>query len=367
MASLAAAPAARYAHRILSGACSRPLQVSCPLVSVSPLRLDGGSHRSAHLAPCVGSHASPAAPRLPSGASQARCRARWGGPLFQDQRFVARIRINRFTGLKAQKIGVKKTEWQIAAEKEFLAYRQKGIDHNALLYGLTEDDVKGLTPQMRQLLTLRNGTTEDISKWRKQQHIRKFQDRPFGSNSPACRVACLTEKILRLREHMLRHPKHGLGKIMMNIYIAKRQKTMKRLYKTDFVLYRHVCKELGLRCIRFAIPNPFDNQRNINPQAVDGDQAKFVIRQRMYRRHNRPRHLRDPDKGRIIRFTRHPAERVPESHGQAPKTPQQVSIAFPYGVKEDRVQGKQVLWNPTAPGRGYWPASHRVIGGPTPK
>mmetsp|Transcript_124241 Transcript_124241/g.264832 ORF Transcript_124241/g.264832 Transcript_124241/m.264832 type:complete len:341 (-) Transcript_124241:19-1041(-) len=315
----------------------------------------------------------PAAPRrvcLAPGlmAAPVALRPSWG-PLCRDVRGVARVRINRFTGVKAIKVSAPKTEWQIAAEREFLAMRSQ-IPKDAYLWYLTGDDVRHLSPEMQKCLTLRCANQDDISRWRKHQLIRKFQRRPFDTNSMAPRIACLTEKILRLRAHLLRNPKgpgHQVAKRSMSMYLTRRVKTMKSLYRADYVLYRHVCSELGIRCVRFAIPGSKDPQKMVNPQAIDGDRAKFLIRQRMYHARYRPRELQEEGTKRLIRYTRHPMEPVPESHGKPKATPQQISRAWPYGVRGERVAGKQVVYNPTAAGPGHWPAKGSVVGGATPE
>jgi len=260
---------------------------------------------------------------------------RWG-PCCHDARGVARVRINRYTGVRAVKVSAPKTEWQVAAEREFLAMRSK-YPKDALLWDLTPDDTRHLSPEMQKCLTLRCGSNEDVSRWRKHQLIRKFQRRPFDTNSPAVRIACLTEKILRMRAHLLRN-EGGMGhqeaKRVMRMYLTRRQRTMKSLYKSDYTLYVHVCKELGIRCVRYAVPMPKDPQIMVNPQAVDGDHARFLIRQRLYHAKFRPRELREPGTKRLIRYTRHPAEPVPASHGRPKSTPQQLSRAWPYGVRQ---------------------------------
>merc|ERR1712232_904938 len=103
----------------------------------------------------------------------------------------------------------------------------------------------------------------------------------------------------------------------------------------------------------YATPDSRNPAEMISPLAVDGDRARFLIRQRVYRRHFHPRRMREPMTDRLIRYTRHPMAAVPKSHGQAKATPQQVSRAWPYGVRLERVEGKQIVYNPTAPGRGF--------------
>ncbi|CAJ1386520.1 unnamed protein product [Effrenium voratum] len=286
------------------------------------------------------------------------------GPLCTAARSVARVRINRYTGVKAVKKSPPKTEWQAAAEKQFLQMRSR-IPKDELMWGLTPDDVQHLSPDMRKCLTLRCASSREISGWR------KFQRRPFDTNSPAVRIATLTEKILRLRAHLLRTDLGGMhaeAKRALRMYLTRRTQTMKTLYKSDYTLYRYTCMELGIRCVRFAIPLPsYDPQKMLNPQAVDGDHARWLIRQRLYKARHRPREVREPGTERRIRWTRHPLETVPESHGRPKPTQQQVSCAWPHGVRQERVEGKQVIYNPTAPGRGFWPAKQKIVGGRTPE
>lgn len=152
----------------------------------------------------------------------------------------------------------------------------------------------------------------------------------------------------------------------MAMRLTRRQRAMKYLYRTDYGLYQHVCSELGIRCIRFAIPSSKHVQEAENPQAVDGDHARFLIRQRIYHAKHRPREMREPETNRLIRYTRHPMEPVPASHGKAKPIPQQISRGWPYGVSNERVAGKQVIHNPTAPGPGFLRAKGAVVGGRTP-
>merc|ERR1719476_1016240 len=100
----------------------------------------------------------------------------------------------------------------------------------------------------------------------------------------------------------------------------------------------------------------------LNPLAVDGDKAKFLIRQRIFHAKHRPREMRDPATNQLIRYTRHPMEPVPANHGKAKKTSQRISVSWPYSVRQDRVEGKQVVHNPTAAGKGYRPARLAGIG-----
>ncbi len=57
-------------------------------------------------------------------------------------------------------------------------------------------------------------------------------------------VAVLTERILNLRRHLIKNKKDQEKKKVMSYLLPRRTKYMKYLYKTDYELYRHVCKEM---------------------------------------------------------------------------------------------------------------------------
>jgi len=151
----------------------------------------------------------------PSRASWAPTTRFQGGALYQDWRGVARVRLNRFTGVKAVKVGPKKTAWQLAAEKEFLLMRSRHPTQG-YKWRLTPDDVRNLSPGMQECLSLHSASSTEISKYRKQELIKKFQRRPFDTNSHAVRIATLTEKILNLRAYLLRHPTDRPAKRVMD-------------------------------------------------------------------------------------------------------------------------------------------------------
>ncbi|CAD7960884.1 unnamed protein product [Amoebophrya sp. A25] len=182
---------------------------------------------------------------------------------------------------------------------------------------------------------------------------RGFFPDPVQSSSPS-------SNFLNLRAHLIKTVKDIPGRRVMSMLLSKRMRVMRNLYKTDFLLYKHVCEELGLRMVRFAVPEFRDPSKMVSPMAVDGDKMKWLIRQKLYKKKNMPMMFMDATRtftGRrastLVRHTRHPLEPVPEDHGKPKATVQQLSPHFPYGVRADRVRGEQVVHNPTAPGPGY--------------
>lgn len=167
-------------------------------------------------------------------------------------------------------------------------------------------------------------------------------------------IAALTERILNLRAHMSKNVKEHHAKRMMQLLMGRRVQCLMYLYKIDFLLYQYVCKELGIRMVRFAIPLFREPEKMLAPLALDGDKCRWLIRQKVWRNGWRPRPLMS-QANKLVRFRKHPIEPVPRDHGKAKATPQQVSTAFPYGVRDDRVRGEQIVYNPTAPGAGHMP------------
>ncbi|CAD7958123.1 unnamed protein product [Amoebophrya sp. A120] len=286
-------------------------------------------------------------------------------------------RLYRYTGIRPIRCETPRSDWQIAREREFLKQRsvvplssmKQDVEGNPIsvtnyVKELTEDDVHQLPTHVKDLLTLETASSRELHQFRKRCLVRKFQVSPFDTNSPAVRIACLTEKILNLRAHMIRTRKDSMARRVMTLLLSRRMKVMKALYKSDFLLYKYVCEELSIRLVRFAIPEYRDPSRMVAPMGIDGDKCKWLIRQKLYKKKNMPRMFMDATKSMtgwrastLVRHTHHPIEPVPEDFGKAAKiSPQQVSPHFPYGVRGDRVRGDGILHNPTEPGPGHQPA-----------
>ena len=246
-----------------------------------------------------------------------------------------------------------KSAYLVQAEKDFLA--ERAIVPDGYIFGLVKSDLAHLNPALQSTLSLKCASSKEVAKARRDALVEKFGRGVFDASSPSVQIAIMTDKILNLRAHMIRSPKEKHSTIRMSIFLGRRTKLMKLLYKTDFSLYQWTCKELGIRCVRFSVPCQ-DAQFAYNPLAVDGDKAKFLIRQRMWRGKHRPRHEPAPNKRGMVLYTRLPVTRPPPGLGKAKPMPQQVSRKFPMGVKAEWVAGKQIVHNPTAPGAGHIPA-----------
>jgi small subunit ribosomal protein S15 len=246
-----------------------------------------------------------------------------------------------------------KSAYLIKAESEFLRLRAERPS-GAVIAGLDPKQVAQLDRKVAAVLSLRTASSAEVSKNRKQQMISKFGSHILDSNSLPVQIGISTEKILNLRAHLIRMNKDTHAKRRIAIYLGRRTRLMKKLYSTDFPMYEYVCKELKIRCVRFAVPIK-DPRYAYNPLAVDGDRARFLIRQRLWRGKHRPRHEEVPGKRGRVLYTKHEMKEPPKYHGQPKKVKQQVSGLWPYGLSADRVNGKHVVVNPTAPGKGHQP------------
>ncbi|CEM32729.1 unnamed protein product [Vitrella brassicaformis CCMP3155] len=270
----------------------------------------------------------------------------------EARRFIARTKAFKFTGVVARKTHVPKTQWYLQAEREFLDERARIPD--GYIKRLTPADIGSLSPEMRQSLHLKCAKRMDVATWRKWAMARKYQRGPTDINSPAVSLCFLTEKILNLRRHIIQNPKDHIKKRSMSKFLNRRARVMKCLYKKDFELYKQVCADLKVTPVRFATPDSRDRQRCISQIGMDGDRCKFLIRMKLWKSRNRPRAIRVAD-GKEIRYTRHPMEEPPLDWNKARPHPPVVSRQWPYGVREERLRGDYVIYNPTEPGVGYCP------------
>lgn len=268
------------------------------------------------------------------------------------KRYESRVKAHRYTGITAVKTHARKTDWYLKAEREFLAERSQ--IPNGYIGLWQHDDIKHFSDDILNMLHLKCANSKQIHKFKKLQIRRALQRRPFDTGSAAVQIGCLTEKILNLRAHIIQKYKDQPKKRTMSILLARRQKLMKYLYKTDFELYKHTCKFLKIKLILFAIPDSRDRSKAINAIGVDGDRCKFLIRQKLWKGRYRPRSMKNA-KGQTIRYTRHPIEQPPSDYSLPKEYKPQISNSWPYGVKENYQKGLYTIPNPTAPGLGYCP------------
>eukprot|EP00921_Rhytidocystis_pertsovi_P009975 GHVQ01015952.1.p1 GENE.GHVQ01015952.1~~GHVQ01015952.1.p1 ORF type:complete len:625 (-),score=80.94 GHVQ01015952.1:232-2106(-) len=165
----------------------------------------------------------------------------------------------KYSGVHPVKVHSPKTEWYVNAETEFL--NDRDLVPDGYVNGLQADDLCLLKPEIRQCLHLKCASRKQVSNYRKRELRRKLQRRPFDTGSPAVQIGCLTETILHLRAHIMRNPRDQPMKRMMAILLSRRARNMKYLYRTDFDLYKRVCKELKIKCVMFAIPDSRDRAR----------------------------------------------------------------------------------------------------------
>ena len=75
-----------------------------------------------------------------------------------------------------------KSQWQINAEKDFLAEQRRDIPEG-FAYGLTESDVSHLHPTMQRILSLKNSDSQEIMKAKKRLMVAKFGKHLLDANS----------------------------------------------------------------------------------------------------------------------------------------------------------------------------------------
>eukprot|EP00388_Colpodella_angusta_P001897 GDKJ01005902.1.p1 GENE.GDKJ01005902.1~~GDKJ01005902.1.p1 ORF type:complete len:298 (-),score=47.67 GDKJ01005902.1:191-1045(-) len=274
---------------------------------------------------------------------------RQGYSLLTQVRSVARVVAHRFTGVLPTKVKAPKTEWYRKAEAEFLLERkQKPIGY---VKGFNGDDLAMLSPQMRTMMSLRLANSQEVLHHRIRLLNAKFRLHPLDNTSFGVTLSRLTEKILNLRRHLIENPRDHMRRVTMMVNLGRRSRIMKAFYQKDFYGYQRVCRELRIRCARFAVPSPVHHEKAFNNVAVDGDRCKFLIRQKLWRGRHRPGVVRF-DNRNPVRYTRHPITE-PVHQGKARPVKQIVSANWPYAVREALVTGKYSLADPTAPGSRF--------------
>ncbi len=86
-----------------------------------------------------------------------------------------------------------------------------------------------------------------ITKERKQELIRQFQQHESDTGSVEVQIAIMTERIRRLTEHFEKHKHDTNSKRGLLRLVGRRRKLLRYLARTNPDRYKEVIAKLGLR------------------------------------------------------------------------------------------------------------------------
>lgn len=86
-----------------------------------------------------------------------------------------------------------------------------------------------------------------ITKEKKTKIIQEYQRKENDTGSPEVQIAVLTERILKLTEHMQTHKKDFHSRYGLLKMVSRRRKLLNYLKKNDNEKYNETLKRLNLR------------------------------------------------------------------------------------------------------------------------
>jgi len=119
----------------------------------------------------------------------------------------------------------------------------------AYRFGVTEEQIKECHPKIKELLSFTRANQHEVHQFRLGKLVQKFGREQGDTGSSKVQVACMTERVNYLTEHMRKHPHDKHTQYRVNLLISKRRKMMKYLKRTDVAGYYHVLKEMGVKDI----------------------------------------------------------------------------------------------------------------------
>jgi small subunit ribosomal protein S15 len=103
-----------------------------------------------------------------------------------------------------------------------------------------------MSPKVRQLFDLTNGSTMEVAKAQRSRAMELFEMRPGDTGSSAVQIMALTSRIQQMQKHIGMHKKDHSGKRGLDAMYVRRRKLLDYLERTDFDTYSVVVKALGL-------------------------------------------------------------------------------------------------------------------------
>ena len=105
---------------------------------------------------------------------------------------------------------------------------------------------KEMSPKVRQLFNLTNGSSDEFAKAQKAKAMELFQIRPGDTGSSAVQIMALTSRIQQVQNHVNTHKKDYSGKRGLDAMYVRRRKLLDYLERKDFDEYKVVVNGLGL-------------------------------------------------------------------------------------------------------------------------
>lgn len=100
-------------------------------------------------------------------------------------------------------------------------------------------------------MSFKHANNPEIHAFRTKQAIKRWQERPEDHGTPQVQVACMTNKINYLSDHVKTHKKDHQCKLQLRLLISKRQALLKYLRKKNVPIYYQLVRELDIQDISF--------------------------------------------------------------------------------------------------------------------
>jgi small subunit ribosomal protein S15 len=140
-------------------------------------------------------------------------------------------------------------------KKEVLEERERKIKDNPLpvdlvgkyRFGVLPEETVDLNPRFKEWLSFRNANKHEINQYRRQEVIKKYQQKPYDTGSAGVQIAVLTTRINYLTEHCEKHRSDISSKLGLRDLINKRFRLMKYCKRKNVPLYYQICKDLNVK------------------------------------------------------------------------------------------------------------------------
>jgi ribosomal protein S15 len=115
------------------------------------------------------------------------------------------------------------------------------------LYDFQKEDFEDSNPLLKKSLSLANATSGQLLSFKKKHAMRKFQDDLMDTGSPVVQIACMTEHLIHLINHVSHHNKDFKTKRKIHELFHRRRTMLNYLMKRDPNYYVWVIKEYNIQ------------------------------------------------------------------------------------------------------------------------
>jgi small subunit ribosomal protein S15 len=114
-------------------------------------------------------------------------------------------------------------------------------------FGIPAAEMATMHPKLKRILSMEQASKPEILKFRNRNHVIKWGDTVEDTGKSEVQIACMTQRIKFLSEHLTTHRKDQHSAMGLKRLVGRRRRLMKYLKRKSVARYYKLIADLELR------------------------------------------------------------------------------------------------------------------------